>query len=92
MPLFRFLVHGRDTQRPQGERGFYTTRHVRAENEADAIAKLRDRLLEEFSTGASARIWDSAPPLLEFEEGYRISWLEALRGPNGGSVFYDERE
>jgi hypothetical protein len=92
MPFYRFSVHGTDERVPDGQRGFFTTRHAFASDETSAAAKVLSRLQHEFTAGASASVWKSGPPLMVIEKAWQIGWHELLSAPNRGSTFYDERE
>jgi hypothetical protein len=92
MPFYRFLVHGVDERVPEEMRGFFTTRHAHATDQEAARAKVVARLEQEFTSGASAHIWRSCTPRLSIEKAWRIGLIEALKGPNKGSTFYDDRE
>ena len=91
MPFYQFIVHGRDEQVAGSKRGFWTTRHAFGVDQDAAAEKVLSRLIEEFTSGASATIWNSTPPALDIDEAKRIGWLQVLRTPNRGSTFYDER-
>lgn len=91
MPFYRFLVHGRDPNVPEGSRGFYTTRHAFAATQERAARKVIQRLTVEFTRGASAGIWRSGPPSMVVEEGRRIGVHQLRAAPNKGSTFYGER-
>jgi hypothetical protein len=88
MPFYQFLVHGRDEQAAGSERGFWTTRHAFGVNQEAAADKVLSQLAREFTTGASAPIWNSTQPILEIDDAKRIGWLQARIAPNKGSVFY----
>lgn len=88
MPFFRFLIHGWDPSLPKDTKGFFTTRHVYAADEHRAAQKVRARIIEEFTNGASADIWGSGTPHLSIEEAYRIGLHQLRSGPNKGSTFY----
>ena len=74
---------------PDGVRGFCTTRHAFASTEEKAAEKVFARLTKEFTTGASAYIWQSDAPLLSIEESWRIGLSQLFAAPNKGSTFYD---
>ncbi len=88
MPFYRFFVHGWDPNLPKDDKGFFTTRHVYAADERRATQKVRARLMEEFTTGVSARMWGSGAPRLSIEEVHRIGLHEIRSAPNKGSTFY----
>jgi hypothetical protein len=88
MPFYRYLIHGWDPTLPDGTKGFFTTRHAWASDERRAAQKVRARLTEEFTTGASAAIWGAAPPRLSIEKAYRIGVHQLRSAPNKGSSFY----
>lgn len=90
MPFYRFIIHGRDINFPDGVRGFSTTRHAFAATEEKAAEKVFARLTKEFTVGASASFWRSAPPSLTVEESWRIGLHQIFAAPNRGSTFYDE--
>jgi hypothetical protein len=90
VPYFRFFVHGRDRSRPEGQRGFYTTRHAFGSTQEIAAAKVLARLTHEFTIGASAENWRSGAPALEIERAWRIGWHQLSSAPNKGSTFYRE--
>lgn len=88
MPFYRFLIHGWDPGVPKDDKGFFTTRHVYAADEHRAAQKVRARIVEEFTTGASAVIWGSGAPQLSIEKAYRIGLHQLRSAPNKGSTFY----
>lgn len=92
MPFYRFMVRGTDEAVPDKARGFFTTRHAFGINEENAARKVLRHLQREFTTGASASVWRSGPPVLVIEEGGRIGLHQLLSARNQGSTFYDERE
>ena len=88
MPFYQFLVHGRDEQAANSERGFWAVRHAFGVNQEAAAKKVLSRLARDFTTGASAATWNSAPPILVIDDAKRIGWHKANIAPNKGSVFY----
>ncbi|HVM23119.1 MAG TPA: hypothetical protein VM308_07470 [Sphingomicrobium sp.] len=88
MPFYRLLIHGWDPNLPKDSKGFFTTRHAYAADEHRAAEKVRARLLKEFTTGVSARIWAAGPPRLSVEKSYRIGVHQLWSAPNKGSTFY----
>ncbi|MFZ5720405.1 MAG: hypothetical protein ACOY5Y_13195 [Pseudomonadota bacterium] len=77
---------------PDGQRGFYTTRHAFAATEEAAARKVIARLTVEFTRGVSAAVWRSDAPKLTIEEAWRVGLLQLSDASNKGSTFYDERE
>lgn len=92
MPIFRFLVHGTDVRAPDNARGFFTTRHAFGRNQEQAAAKVLRRLSHEFTSGVSAPIWNSAPPVMVIEKCWEIGVHQLFAAPNRGSTFYDDRD
>jgi hypothetical protein len=92
MPFYRFMIEGTDSEVPNGDRGFLTTRHAFGTDEAEATIKVFERLRKEFTSGASAHIWRSRAPALTVHSVKRIGWHQLFSAPNRGSTFYDERE
>lgn len=92
MPFYRFFVRGSDPSLPDDVRGFFTTRHAHAANEAEAARKVLRQLTQEFAFGVSAKIWSAGPPLLTIEKAWRIGIHELWSAPNRGSTFHDDRD
>ncbi len=92
MPFYRFLVQGWDVHLGKDERGFFTTRHAFGADQQSAAEKVLARLRREFTTGASAKIWNSPAPALSIEKGWRIGLHQLFSAPNSGSTFYDDEE
>lgn len=92
MPFYRFMVHGTDVRVPDNARGFFTTRHAFGGSPEQAAVKVLRRLRNEFTSGISASIWNSEPPLLVIEKCWEIGIHQLFAAPNQGSTFYDDRD
>lgn len=89
MPFYRFIIHGHDPRHADDVRGFFTTRHAYAATQEKAAEKVLSRLTKEFTNGASASFWDSDPPVMSVEDGWRIGIHQLRSAPNRGSTFYE---
>lgn len=89
VPFYRFMIHGRDPRHPDDVRGFFTTRHAYAATKEKAAQKILLRLTKEFTTGVSAKIWNSDTPRMTIENGWRIGIHQLRSAPNKGSTFYE---
>ena len=90
MPIYRFMIHGRDPSVRAGEHGFYTTRHAFALSRNAAAKKVLARLMHEMTRGASAEIWAGPTPTMTIEKEWQISIRDVRSAPNKGSTFYRE--
>ncbi|MDP3459085.1 MAG: hypothetical protein Q8S09_07405 [Hyphomonas sp.] len=90
MPFYQIMIHSRPRNPAEAQfaKGAFTTRWVKAENEADAEAKLIRTLSAEYSRSCGWSMIDCEVQSIR-EVGF---WRFARKQPGGGSTFYESDE